>query len=93
MPNRIKKDVNYLQNLVDYVKKNLAKGYSLESLKWALINQGHSRIEVDKSIKEAQAELARTEPRLKVQPAVFPSEPIQVEVEPEPKSLWKKLFG
>ena len=43
-------DKNYLQQLAEYLKKNLKKGYTKESLKWALVNQGHSKIEVEKAI-------------------------------------------
>lgn len=91
MQRPIKKDANYLLTLVEYVKKNLGKGYTLESLKWALISQGHSKLEVDKAIKQAQSELAKQAPILKPSPEV--QQP-QVHVEPEPQpSFWKRLFG
>ena len=85
----IKKDKNYLQNLSDYIKKNLKKGYTKESLKWALINQGHSKIEVEKAVKLVDAELASEAPILETKPE------IKVEfipAEPEKKSFWKRLF-
>lgn len=89
----IKKDVNYMQNLVDYSKKNLRKNYTPDSLRWALINQGHSRIEVDKAIIQAQNELVResTKPATSTQ-LIQQSQP-QIEIEPEQKSWWKRIFG
>ena len=90
--NRMKRDANYLGNLADYVKKNLGKGYTLESLKWALISQGHSRLEVDKAMKLAQSEMAREAPVLKTPPQQ-PQEVLNIQVEPEKLSFWKKLFG
>lgn len=90
----IKKDANYMQNLIDYVKRNLSKGYSTDSLRWALINQGHSRIEVDKALASAQAEVSRE--RVASRPAASPqSTPLSsFNVEPEPKlPFWKRLFG
>ena len=42
-----KKD--FIQEIVDYIRKNLKKGYKKESLKWALIQQGYSKMEVEKA--------------------------------------------
>ena len=89
---RVRKDVNYVQNLVDYVKKNLSKGYDLDSLKWALIGQGHSRLEVEKAIKFAQSDIAKAAPAVK--PFQQVQQPVNIQVEPEAKpSFWKRLFG
>jgi len=87
----MRKDKNYIQQLADYLKNNLKKGYTKESLKWALVSQGHSRLEVDKAISLVDAELASEAPVLKTKPVI--SYEI-VEPEPEPKkSFWKRLFG
>lgn len=84
-----------MQNLIDYVKRNLAKGYSSDSLRWALINQGHSRIEVDKALSLAQTEVSRE--RVTSRPAASTQTSISsssLQVEPEPKQpFWKRLFG
>lgn len=93
----IKKDANYMQSLIEYTKRNLKKGYSQDSLRWALINQGHSRIEVDKALSAAQAEVSkesmvsqRASPSVQQTPPSMP----QMDIEPEPKqSFWKRLFG
>ncbi len=90
--NRIKKDVNYIQNLVEYTKRNLKKGYAPDSLKWALINQGHSRIEVDKAISTAQAEIAKESVRQQARTEVAIEPQIEVDVEPKP-SFWKRFFS
>ncbi len=50
------------QKLTEYIKKNLAKGYTSESLRWALINQKYSRMDVDKAIEQANKELAEQAP-------------------------------
>ena len=84
-----------MQNLVDYVKRNLNKGYASDSLRWALINQGHSRIEVDKALTLAQAEVSRE--RVASRPTASPQTSISspsLQVEPEPKQpFWKRFFG
>lgn len=90
MLNTMKKDKNYLEDLAEYVSKNLKKGYTTESLKWALVKQGHSKLEVDKAIKLVEQQMASKAPVLEVKPE------IKYEVEPvveEKKSFWKKLFG
>ena len=87
----MKKDANYITGLVEYIKKNLKKGYTKESLKWALVNQGHSKIEVEKALTRAESELASEAPILEIKPE------IKVElIEPKAQekiSFWKKLFG
>jgi hypothetical protein len=86
----IKKDKNYLQNLSDYIRKNVKKGYTKESLRWALVNQGHSRLEVEKALKLADAELAAAAPILRARPE------IRVEIMPpveEKRSFFQRLFG
>ncbi len=77
-----------INQLVSYLKKNAAKGYPMESLKWALINQGYSRTLVGKAIKLANEELALQAPKLVEKPV------IQVEIEPkieEKTGFWQKI--
>lgn len=64
------KKKNYMEQLVDYIKKNVKKGYTPDSLRWALISQGHSKIEVEKAIKRAEEELAFEAPVLKTKPEI-----------------------
>jgi len=89
----MKKDANYLQTLADYMKNNLkkGKGYTKESLKWALVNQGHSKLEVEKAMRLLDAELASEAPILKTKPEIT-YEVVEPQQE-EKKSFWKKLFG
>lgn len=64
------KDLNYLSQLVDYIKKNLKKGYTKESLRWALIGQEHSKMEVERALNRAEEELAKEAPLLKTKPKI-----------------------
>ena len=84
---------NYAQQLAEYIKKNLRKGYTKESLRWALINQGHSRMEVDKALKRTDEALAREAPILKTRPEIKYEvvEPKDVVIEKKP--FWKRWFG
>jgi len=87
-------NTSYKRKLVDYFKKNLAKGYTVDSLKWALINQGYSRAAVDIAIQQANKELAEKAPVLKEKPVIKYEiideydNPIKIK-----KSWWKRLFG
>ena len=85
---------DYVGELSDYVKKNLKKGYTKESLKWALVNQGHSKMEVEKAIKKAEDELSREAPILKAKPEITYDvvEPKNAILE-EKKPFWKKILG
>jgi len=82
------------RNLADYIKKNLKKGYTVESLRWALINQGYSRVAVEDAIQQANTELAASAPLLKEKP-VINYEIIDENDTPIPikKPWWKRLFG
>lgn len=82
----------YKTRLVDYIKKNLRKGYPTDTLKIALINQGYMRPTVDEAIQEAIKQLASEAPAIKEKPEIeheiIIDEPIT-----EKKSFWKRLFG
>ena len=85
---------SYMDELVEYIKNNLKKGYTKDSLKWALIGQGHSKLEVEKALKHVDTDLANIAPILKTRPEIKyeligPEEEISKK---ERKSFWKKLF-
>ncbi len=87
-------DYNYRKKIVDYLKKNLKKGYTIESLGWALIGQGYSKTAVERAIEELNRELARKAPILKEKPVIKyeivdeKDRPIKIK-----KSFWKRIFG
>jgi uncharacterized protein YpiB (UPF0302 family) len=89
---------NFMQEIVSYIKKNLKKGYTKESLRWALINQGYSKIEVDKALKRADLELGKKAPQLETRPVIKheiiePKEYARTTIKPTTKkSFFRKLF-
>lgn len=92
----MKKDETYITSTVNYLKRNLQKGYDKDSLKWALINQGNSRIEVDKAFAQAEKEMTRessieAQRLASMQPAPR-IEPIMPDVEKK-KGFFSRLFG
>lgn len=82
---------DYSQQLADYIKKNVSKGYTTESLRWALVSQGHSRVQVDKAVKLATEQMAALAPKMVESPVV---QEVQQIAEPEKKrGFWEWLFG
>ena len=84
---------SYIKQLAEYIKRNLKKGYTKDSLRWALINQGHSKIEVEKALKLADEHLSETAPIMKAKPQIRYEvlEPKNAVI--KKKSFWQKLLG
>ena len=89
------KEPTYIDSLSSRIKTNLKKGYNKESLKWALVNQGHSRIEVDKAFRQAEVEIskesieeAKRHAAIALQPTIEP-----ILDEPSKKGFFARLFG
>jgi len=88
------RESEYKQKLIDYLKKNLKKEYTQESLRWALVKQGYSKTLVDSAIREANKELSKEAPILKEKPVITHEvigendQPIEMQ-----KSWWKRFFG
>ncbi len=84
----------YKRKLVNYFKKNLVKGYTPDSLKFALMSQGYSRTAVDTAYEDAIKELAVKAPILEEKPKIKYEiideydKPIIIK-----KSWWKRIFG
>ena len=88
------RESNFKIQFVNYFKKNLRKGYTIDSLKWALINQGYSRVIVDSALEEAQKQMALEAPEFKEKPVIKyevldqNDRPVKIR-----KSWWKRIFG
>lgn len=84
---------DYKRRLVNYFKKNLKKGYTAEALKWALVNQGYSRVIIDSALDIATKELAQEAPVIKEKPVIkhtiIDESGRQFRVK---KPWWKKIF-
>ena len=84
----------YKRKLINYFKKNLVKGYTPDSLKFALIDQGYSRTAVEIAFQQANKELAKRAPVLKEKPRISYeiideyNQPVKIK-----KSWWRRLLG
>ncbi len=87
-------NLDHKRKIIDYFKKNLAKGYTSDSLKWALIDQGYSRAIIEIALEQANKEIAEKAPILKEKPIIKYEiideydNPITIK-----KSWWKRLWG
>ena len=85
---------NYKRKLINYFKKNLVKGYTPDSLKFALIGQGYSRTAVETALEQANKELAVKAPILDERPVIRYEiideydKPVTIK-----KPWWKRLLG
>jgi len=81
----------YIQQLASYIKKNLAKGYTLDSLKTALEAQDYSKISIERAIKLVNKQLADSAPKIKEKPVIKYEIVEEIKTEKK-KSFFKKLF-
>jgi hypothetical protein len=84
-----------IRKIVEYYKKNLLKGYTEDSLRFSLVNQGYSRVTVDDALIIAHKELADKAPKLEEKPIIHHeivderNRPVQIKRKP----MWKKVLG
>lgn len=86
------RESEYKKKLMDYLRKNMGKGYDTESLRWALVDQGYSRTLIDSAIKEASSELSKARSAAQEKP-VITHEIVADEPALQKKSWWKSFFG
>ena len=82
------RDIDTIGPLIDYLKRNLNKGYKIDDLRWALISQGHSRVAIDKAVAYIN-EVQDTQKPKKPEPVVQPV--IEMPVIQERESFWGKV--
>jgi len=90
MNTRNLRNIDQTKPLIEYLQRNLRKGYKLDDLKWSLIGQGHSRVSVDKAI-EFVKELEEAK-RREIPERIEIIRPVDIPVEEE-KTFWQKLKG
>ncbi len=100
MPN----PVNQNQQLADYIKKNLSKGYTQDSLKYSLIKQGYSRTSVEKAMELANSQLASSAPKMVEKPTLkyemLNKDEMNAKIAAQDEAergffgrIWHKMFG
>lgn len=79
----------HLEQLAEHIKKNLKKGYSIDSLKFSLIKQGYTRISIEKATELANKQLSKEIPLMKEKPEII----YKIEPKIENKSFFRKLIN
>ena len=87
-----------IEQLTEYIKNNLVKGYNQDTLRFSLISQGYSKISVEKALEEANKKIAETVPEMKEKPQIIYRQVVDrtqsMEISQKPKkSFLKKVFG
>jgi hypothetical protein len=92
------KDITH--QLAEHIVKNISKGYTQDALIVSLMNQGYSRISIEKAMDIANKQLAEKAPIMKETPQITykvvdeENRPIKmIDLPPEKKSFWKRIFG
>ena len=93
----MEKDISYLAQITSYIKNNLKKGYTKESLYWALVKQGHSKREIDNAFLRAESQLTKEAPILKTKPKntyerILPDNTSE-KIEIRKKTFWRRIFS
>ena len=95
------KPTGITQQLAEYIKKNLKKGYTLDALKFSLMNQGYSKISVEKAIEITNRQIAEEIPPIKEKPEITYKiiadkqedlEQVKVSLNNK-KGFWERVFG
>ena len=85
---------SYIEQLAEYIKKNLKKGYTLDALRFSLVSQGYSKFSVEQAIEFMNKQLSAEAPKLKEKPQI--TYKIFNEV-PKKENIfikfWRFLFG
>lgn len=86
------------QQLAEYIKKNISKGYTADALKYSLMNQGYGRTSVERALEVANKQLADEAPKMKERPQIRYENLSDLNVVPEKGPnifvrLWRKIFG
>jgi len=88
---------DYIHQLAEHIKKNLSKGYTVDALRFSLMNQGYSRISIDKAIELVNKQLASEVPLIKEKPQItyriIEDKSQFIQISKEKKSFWRRLFG
>lgn len=80
------------------MKKNLLKGYTADSLKWALVKQGYSRTLISQAMEIANKELAESAPKIKEKPVIKyevideKDKPIEIKISPFKKFIRRFFY-
>jgi len=88
-----------IEQLTEYIKNNLVKGYNQDTLRFSLISQGYSKISVEKALEIANKQIAETIPEMKEKPQIIyrqvldKTEPMEISIPIKKKGFFKRVFG
>ena len=87
------RETDYIHQIAGYIRKNLLKGYTIDSLKFSLQDQGYGRSEILRAIKIANDDLSKQVPKLVEKPVIKVERVPVKEEHVEIKSFFKRFLG
>lgn len=95
-------DIAHKRKLVEYFKKNISKGYTEESLTWALVGQGYTRTDISSALTIAKKEISqekkkveeeKEKPKIKVEYYDVDNNPIKMKKPSSVRDFFKRMFS
>lgn len=91
------RETPHLRMILNYFEKNLKKGYKIDALKYVLLNQGYSKVELNEAIKiieeksKKDQEFAKKEEEKRLKMQI--QEELNQVTEHQKKGFFTRLFG
>ncbi len=87
----------HLRTILEYFEKNLKKGYKIDALKYVLLNQGYSKVEIAEAIKIIEEKTKKEKEEVKKEEERKLKMQIQEDLkqvnEQQKKGFWGRFFG
>ena len=85
------RDGDYMKNILAYIEKNTARGYSIDQIRFTLMQHGYSRAAIERGLRMFE----RTRPAVPAKPIIQESPVVEAVAEPvaEEKGFFSKMFG
>ena len=88
-----------IEQLTEYIKNNLVKGYNQDTLRFSLISQGYSKISVERALENANKQIAETVPEMKEKPQIVyrqvidRTQSMEISTTKRKQGFFKRVFG
>lgn len=83
------RDGDYIKQIVSYIERNSSRGYSIDQMRFTLLQQGYSRAAIEKAMRIYEQSRPRpVEVKKEEIPAVEPVVSVQ-----QKKGFFSRMFG
>ena len=90
----MEKPKSHIDQLAEYIKRNLKKGYTVDALRFSLMSQGYSRLSIENAFALAHEQLSKELQPIKEKPQIiYKIDEEEISREGFFKRLWRNIFG